>query len=110
MSKDKPISPKCTVNNVKPDSSMVAYIGWILKYSRGKQVFSLESLNSNENTEDRLQEIVSKVWQKWQLDNIALVSRIGKLKVGDTNLVIAVAAAHREETFAACQHASDRIK
>jgi len=36
--------------------------------------------------------------------------RIGKLKVGDINLVFAVASAHRQEGFAACQYAIDRFK
>jgi len=36
--------------------------------------------------------------------------RTGKLKVGDINLVIAVAATHRQEAFAACQYAIDRFK
>jgi len=40
----KPISPELVVNKVKTDSSgcVVTYIGLIRKYSRGKQVLSVE--------------------------------------------------------------------
>jgi molybdopterin synthase catalytic subunit len=44
------------------------------------------------------------------VENVAICHRIGKLKVGDINLVVAIAAAHRGEGFAACQYAIDRFK
>ena len=109
---DKPISSELVVNKVKTDSSgcVVAYIGLIREYSRGKQVLSVEYKDPKGTAENRLREITSQVRQQWQLDNIAIFHRIGKLKVGDINLVIAVASAHRQEGLAACQYAIDRFK
>ena len=60
--------------------------------------------------ENSLLEIDREVRQKWQVENISICHRTGKLKVGDINLVIAVASAHRQEGFAACQYAIDRFK
>ncbi len=112
MITDKPISPERLVDKVKTDSSgcVLAYIGLIREYSRGKLVLSVEYKDAKGTAENRLQEITSEVRQKWQLENIAICHRIGKLKVGDINLVIAVASAHRQEGFAACQYAIDRFK
>jgi molybdopterin synthase catalytic subunit len=73
-------------------------------------VLSVEYSDTERKAEARLKEIVSEARQKWQLNNIALCHRIGKLKVGDINLVIAVASAHRRDGFLACQHAIDRFK
>ena len=44
MITDKPISPELVVDKVKTDSSgcVLAYIGLIREYSRGKQVLSVE--------------------------------------------------------------------
>jgi len=108
----KPISPELVINKVKSDSSgcVVTYVGLIREHSRGKPVLSVEYQDPKGNAENRLQEIASQVKQKWQIDNIAISHRIGKLVVGDINLVIAVAAAHREEGFAACQYAIDQFK
>jgi len=108
----RPIAPELVVDKVKTDSSgcVLAYIGLIREYSRGKQVFSVEYKDAKGTAENRLQEIASEVRQQWQLENIAICHRIGKLKVGDINLVIAVASAHRQEAFAACQYAIDRFK
>ena len=109
---DGPISPELMVGKVKTDGSgcVVTYIGVIRDYSRGKQVLSVEYKDTSGMAEDRLREITSEARQKWQLENIAICHRIGKLKVGDINLVIAIASAHRQEGFAACQYAIDQFK
>lgn len=108
----KPISPESVVNKVKTDSSgcVVAYIGLIRHYSRDKQVISVEYEDAKHKAKDSLQQIASEIGQKWQLNNVAICHRIGKLKVGEINLVVAIAAAHRQEGFAACQYAIDRFK
>jgi len=109
---EKPISPALVVDKVKTDSSgcVLAYIGLIREYSRGKQVLSVEYRDAKGTAENSLRQIANEVRQKWQVENIAICHRIGKLKVGDINLVIAVASAHRQEGFAACQYAIDRFK
>ena len=109
---DKPISPESVVNEVKTDSSgcVVTYIGLIREYSQGKLVLSVEYKDIGGTAENRLREIANEVRQKWQLNNVAICHRIGKLKVGDINLVIAIGSAHRQEGFAACQYAIDRFK
>ena len=108
----KPIFPELVINKVKTDTSgcVVAYIGLIRQYSQGKQVLSVEYSDAQGKAESKLQEIANETRQKWQLNNIALCHRIGKLKVGDINLTVAIAAAHRQEGFDACQFAIDRFK
>ena len=109
---DKPIKPEVVVEKVKTASSgcVLAYIGLIRQFSRGKSVLSVEYRDSRGTAEDKLREIASEASQKWQLENIAIWHRTGKLKVGDINLVIAIASAHRQDGFATCQYAIDRFK
>jgi molybdopterin synthase catalytic subunit len=109
---EKPISPESLVNKVKTDGSgcVVTYVGLIRRYSRGKGVLSVEYEDAGGTAEGELQQIANETRQKWQLENIAVSHRIGRLKVGDVNLVVAVASAHRKEGFAACQYVIDRFK
>jgi len=109
---EKPISPELVINKVKTDSSgcVVTYVGLIRDYSQGKPVLSVEYEDTEGTAEKRLQEIAAEVRQRWQLENLAICHRVGKLKVGEINLVVAIAAAHRQEGFAACQYAIDRFK
>ena len=107
-----PLSPELVVNQVKTDGSgcVATYVGLIRNQSRGKAVLSVEYIDAYGKAEARLKEIVSGAGAKWQINGMAIHHRIGKLKVGDINLVVAVAAAHRKEGFAACQFAVDQFK
>ena len=110
----KPISPELVVNTVKTDSSgcVVTYVGLIRHTSKGKAVLSVEYEDTEGTAEKKLEEIDSEIRQKWQVNvnNVAICHRIGKLNVGDINFLVAVAAAHRQEGFEACQYAVDRFK
>ncbi len=109
---EKPISPERVIDKARSDSSGcgVTYIGLIRDYSQGKPVLSVEYQDSKRNAESTLREIAKEARQRWQIENIAISHRIGKLRVGEINLVVAVASAHRSEGFAACQYAIDQFK
>jgi len=109
---DKPISPEIVIDSVKNYSSgcVVTYVGLIRHTSQGKKVLSVEYEDSEGNAVDTLREIAKEAKERWQVEDIAFVHRVGKLKVGDINLVIAVAAAHRVEGFASCQYIIDQFK
>jgi molybdopterin synthase catalytic subunit len=108
----KPILPELVVDEVKTDNSgcVATYIGLIREHSKGKQVLSVEYEDAEGKAEDGLREIASQIKQKWPVNNVAIYHRVGKLKVGDINFVVAVAAAHRREGFAACRYAVDQFK
>ena len=108
----KPISSEQVVNAAKTSSSgcVVTYVGMIRDYSQGKPVLSVEYDDSEGNAENTLREIVREVRQRWHIENVVISHRIGKLSVGEINLVVAVASAHRGEGFAACQYAIDQFK
>ena len=109
---DKPIYPEDIISAVKTASSgcVVVYIGLIREYSHGKPVRSVEYQDTVGDASKRLQEIANEIKEKWTVNKMAICHRTGTLKVGDINLVIAIAAAHREEGFAASQYAVDRFK
>jgi len=100
------------ISKVKTNSSgcVATYVGLIRDSSQGKTVVSVEYEDPKETAEEGLKQIASEIRQRWPVNNIAICHRIGKLKVGDINFLVAIAAAHREEGFAACQYAVDRFK
>ena len=53
--------------------------------------------------------IVAETEARWPV-TVALRHRIGALEVGDMAVAIAVAAAHRDEAFAACRHVIEEVK
>jgi molybdopterin synthase catalytic subunit len=110
----KPISPELVINKVKTKSSgcVATYVGLIRHFSQGKEVASVEYEDPKKTAESKLLEIDTEIRQKWQVNvnQVAISHRIGKLEPGEINFIVAVAATHREEGFAACQYAVDRFK
>ena len=108
----EPLSPELIIDKIRKDDygAVVTFIGTVRNTTRGKKVTFLEIETCGEKAEAKLCEVISEIHQKWQLQNIAICRRIGKLKVGEIALVIAVAAPHRQEAFQACQYAVDRLK
>jgi molybdopterin synthase catalytic subunit len=109
---DRPLSPEAVVDLVRSPASgcVVTYVGLIRGTSRGKEVLSVEYTDPDGGAEDRLREIAGEIRREFPVNDVAIHHRTGKLKVGDINLVVAVAAAHRPEGFAASQYAIDRFK
>ncbi len=109
---DKPISPEQIVKKVKTDDSgcALAYIGLIRDQSRGKQVVSVEYEDDRGTAVDVLGRVASEIMKKWPVNKVAITHRVGRLEVGDINLVIAISSGHRQEAFAACQYGVDRFK
>ena len=109
---DKPISPELVVNQAKtPESGCVAtYVGLIRDNSRGKAVLSVEYTDADGKAAARLENIAQEIKRKYPVNNVVIYHRIGVLKVGEINLVVAVAAAHRTEGIAAVAYAVDLFK
>ena len=109
---EEAISPDTIVTQVKTKKSgcVVTYVGLIRESSQGKLVLSVEYRDPEGRAEKRLNQIVIDTKRRWTVNNIAICHRIGRLEAGDINLVVAVASAHREEGFAACQYIIDQFK
>jgi molybdopterin synthase catalytic subunit len=108
----KPISPEEVVNKTKGDGSgcVVTYVGLIRNHSQGQSVLAVEYHDSAGTAENALREIAVIAKSRWPVNNIAISHRVGKLGVGEINLVVAVASAHRREGFAACRYIIDQFK
>jgi molybdopterin synthase catalytic subunit len=64
-----------------------------------------------EMAEPGLESIAAEAQARWpEITAISIIHRVGRLEVGDIAVVVAVAAAHRRDTFDACRYVIDRIK
>ncbi len=109
---NKPISAQSVIDKVKKngDGAVVTFVGTVRDNAEGKQVLYLEYEVYPEMAEKKLNEICTEIHNRWKINDIGIVHRIGRLEVGETAVVIAVGSAHRLEAFQACQYAIDRIK
>lgn len=57
-----------------------------------------------------LEDLVDRASGKFGVIGMSIVHRVGRVSVGGDSVVIACAAAHRSEAFAACAWAMDEVK
>jgi molybdopterin synthase catalytic subunit len=109
---DKPISPEQVIEAAKTTDSgcVVTYVGLIRDNSLGKDVLSVEYTDTDGQAETRLREIADEIQQRWPVNKVSICHRVGRLEVGDINLVIAIAAGHRKEGLEAVAFAVDKFK
>lgn len=108
----KAISPEAVITKAKTTASgcVVTYVGLIRDSSHDKPVLSVEYQDSKGNAETILRKIANEAKRKWPVENIAISHRVDKLRVGEINLVVAIASAHRGEGLASCQYIIDQFK
>jgi len=58
----------------------------------------------------QMRAIVSEIKQRWPVDRVGIVHRLGRLGIGETSVAIVVTSAHRKPAFEACHYAIDRLK
>jgi molybdopterin synthase catalytic subunit len=54
--------------------------------------------------------IFQQIEQRWPVESIRLVHRVGRVNVNEPSLWVEVVAPHRAEAFAACQFLIDEMK
>ncbi|MFD0363255.1 molybdenum cofactor biosynthesis protein MoaE [Nocardia sp. GCM10030253] len=87
---------------------VVVFIGKVRDHDGGQPVSALE-YSAHPNADRFLYDVCAEVATSTGLP-VAAVHRIGDLTIGDLAIVVAVAAAHRAEAFAACSGLVDQIK
>ncbi len=110
---ETPILAELVINRVKRDTNgaAVTFIGLLRGHSSlGNRVLYAECNSDKVMAEQQLRGVGEEIRTKWQLEDVSICHRVGRIEVGETIAVVAIAAPHRQEAFEACQYAVDRIK
>ncbi|MBI2935989.1 MAG: molybdenum cofactor biosynthesis protein MoaE [Chloroflexi bacterium] len=92
------------------NGAVVTFLGTTRDQTEGRQVRYLEYEAYDAMAQQELTRIQEEMKLRWGITDVVIAHRLGRLEIGEISLVVAVAAPHREEAFAACQYAVDRIK
>ena len=106
------LDPQRLVDLVRRDESgaVALFYGVVRNHSRGRRVLYLEYDAYPSMALKKMREVADEARCRWEITDIAISHRIGRLEIGETSLLVAVSAAHRKEAFEACHYAVDRIK
>ncbi len=50
-----------------------------------------------------MQKLIDRAKEQFEISNVGIVHRVGKLEIGETSVAISVSAPHRKAAFAACE-------
>jgi len=108
----EPLDPEAVTRKVVKDTNgaVVTFLGTTRDNFEGKRVITLEYEAFEEMAVKKLEEIRQGLMAEFQIEDIAIAHRIGRVDIGQISLVVAVASPHRKEAFLACHEAVDRLK
>lgn len=86
------------------------FIGTVRNSTENKSVKYLEFESYEAMAESELKKIINRAAESWPLIKISVHHRLGKVKVGESAVVIAVSAAHRDAAFQGCRYIIDELK
>lgn len=92
------------------DGAVVTFDGIVRNNFDGRDVRYLEYEAYAAMAEKKMADIAAEMQTKFAVGDVAMVHRIGRLEIGESSILIAVAAPHRQPAFEACAYAMDRVK
>jgi MoaE-MoaD fusion protein len=108
----EPLSLDAVVDQVRSDQAgaIATFIGTTRLQSRGRTVLHLDYEAYEEMAEQVMAQIAAELKGRYDLCEIAIHHRTGRVEIGEASVVIAVSAPHREDALAACKDAIDTLK
>ena len=90
--------------------AIVTFVGLMRDFNEGDNVQALFLEHYPGMTEKSLEDICQQAKQRWQLHQVRIIHRIGRLFPSDQIVFVGVSSAHRGDAFSACEFIMDFLK
>ena len=109
---EEPLSLDRVVEEVRDEQAgaIATFTGTTRISSRGRTVTHLDYEAYEGMAERVMAEIAEGLQARYELSAVAIHHRVGRVGIGETSVVIAVSAPHRQDALAACKDAIDELK
>ncbi len=107
-----PLDPAPLVDYVQTasDGAVVTFAGVVRNNFNGRATAYLSYEAYAEMAVPVLAQLASEAQARWPIGRVAMHHRTGRLEIGETAVLVVVAAAHRQAAFDAAAYLMDRIK
>jgi molybdopterin converting factor subunit 1 len=107
-----PIGTTAVLNRIKrdEDGAAVVFEGVVRNHTRGRKTLYLDYEAYEQMALDQMENLAEQALTQFQVREVALVHRLGRLEIGETSVLIVVASAHRATAFDACRWLIDTLK
>jgi len=109
---EEPLSLDAAVREVSDEhaGAIATFVGTTRIDSRGRTVQYLEYEAYPGMAEEVMERIAAELEARYELCEVAIHHRVGRVAIGETSVVIAVSAPHRQDALAACKEAIATLK
>ncbi|CCN82840.1 Molybdopterin synthase catalytic subunit [Vibrio nigripulchritudo SFn27] len=90
--------------------AVVTFVGKVRDMNLGDNVIGLSLEHYPGMTEKSLESLCEQAKQRWSIENIRVIHRVGDLDIGDQIVFVGVSSAHRGDAFNACEFVMDYLK
>jgi molybdopterin converting factor subunit 1 len=92
------------------DGAAVVFEGVVRNQTRGRRTLYLDYEAYEEMALQQMESLAEQSLKQFQIRDVALVHRLGRLDIGETSVLVVVASAHRAAAFDACRWLIDTLK
>ena len=92
------------------DGAVCVFDGIVRNNTRGRETLYLDYEAFREMAIEQMEGLAAEAVTRFGVREVALLHRLGRLQVGETSVLIAVASAHRGAAFEACRWLIDTLK
>ncbi len=92
------------------DGAVCVFDGIVRNNTRGRETLYLVYEAYEEMALEQMRGLAAEAVTKFGVREVVLVHRLGRLEVGETSVLVAVASAHRGVAFDACRWVIDTLK
>ncbi len=108
----EPIDPNAVFAAVQTPAAgaVVLFLGTVRELTRGRRTLALDYDAYPAMVEVQLKQLAREARNRWPIEQLAIVHRLGHLQPGEISVAVAVSTPHRRDAFEAGQHLIDRLK
>lgn len=90
--------------------AIVFFVGTVRDMNNDESVSELFLEHYPQMTEKVIMDLVDQAKQRWSIEEVNIIHRVGRLTVNEQIVFVGVGSAHRREAFAACEFIMDILK
>lgn len=110
----EPFDPAAEELAIREDNAsigaVVTFLGLMRDINEGDAVTTMTLEHYPGMTEKSLRNIVDEANERWNLDGVRVVHRVGKLTPEEPIVIVVVASRHRGDAFKGCEFIIDYLK
>lgn len=101
----KPLDISSIARRIVPPEcgATVTLDGYVRQFTKRRETLYLVYEAYEPMALKEMEKLIKTAYEHFEISNIGIVHRLGKLEIGESSVVISVAAPHRKAAFAACE-------